>query len=73
MLDSWLGIPDPAEVTDDITLTAHLVRQVRQYTVTVTVNDPEYGSVDIDTVTAGYGSSITVSGNVLTVGGTAVT
>ena len=56
VLDSWMGIPDPAVVTGDLTLTAHLVRQTRQYTVTITVNDPAYGSVDIGTVTADYGA-----------------
>lgn len=45
----------------------------RDYIVTIAVNDPAYGTVDVQTVTVDYGASISASGNVLTVGSTDVT
>ena len=66
--DSWSGVPASGTVTEDITVTANFTRAVNQYTVTITVNDPAFGSVDLSSVTVDYGTAISAADNVLTVG-----
>ena len=46
---------------------------INSYVVTIAVNDGEYGSVDLTSVIVHHGTEVTVSGNVLTIGTTAVT
>ena len=58
-------------VTGDITLTA--VFRSTALTVTVNVNDPSYGSVDMSSLSVPYGSVTSIAGNVLTIGGQSVT
>lgn len=51
-----------------------LVYQAMPSTVTITVNDPSYGSVDVSSIpNVPSGTSVSASGNVLTVGTTNVT
>lgn len=69
--DSWTGVP--ATVTDDVTVTAVFTQSPRVYTVTITVNDPTYGTVDVQTITVDYGATISAASNVLTIGSTDVT
>ena len=66
--DSWSWVPSYDAVIEDITATANFTRAVNQYTVTVAVNDPAFGSVDLASVTVDYGTSISAAANVLTVG-----
>jgi uncharacterized repeat protein (TIGR02543 family) len=64
----WTGIPLDGKVTSDITIIAEFERTVNTYTVTVDVSDDECGTVDMTSITAGYGTGVTVSENVLIVG-----
>lgn len=68
---SWTGTAQT--VTGDMTITANFTRSVNDYTVTITVNDSTYGSVDTASVTVPYGTSVSTSGNVLTIGSNTVT
>lgn len=56
-----------------MTITANFTRTVNEYTVTVTVNDPAYGSVSQASVTVPYGTAMGTSQNVLTIGSNTVT
>ncbi len=60
-------------MTADVTITAVFTQSPRDYIVTIAVNDPAYGTVDVQTVTVDYGASISAASNVLTVGSTDVT
>lgn len=55
----WTGIPLDGRVVQDLTITANFTATVNQYTVTITVNDATYGSVDVSSVTVDYGTVIT--------------
>lgn len=63
----------PQTVVGDTAVTANFVRTVNTYTVSIAVNDPAYGTVDVQTVTVDYGATISAASNVLTVGSTDVT
>ena len=58
-------------VTGDMTITAHFSRSLNDYTVTATASS--YGSVSPASVTQPYGSAISASGNVLTIGSQTIT
>ena len=66
--ESWSWVPTLDAVTEDITATATFSRWTNEYTVTVAVNDSAYGSVSRASVTVDYGTSISASAAVLTVG-----
>lgn len=55
-------------VEQDMTITANFTTTVNQYTVTIAPNNPEYGTVDPTSITVDYGTPISASSNVLTVG-----
>ncbi|MBO4873951.1 MAG: T9SS type A sorting domain-containing protein [Bacteroidales bacterium] len=72
--DNWSGVPSPATVTGNVTITANFTRSVNNYTVTIVASPDGYGSVDHASVTSvPYGTAITTSDNTLTVNGTTVT
>ena len=48
-------------VTSDITVTAYFGWSYREYTISVTVNNPDYGSVSPSSTQAPYGAIITIS------------
>lgn len=66
--DSWSGIPSPATVTGDLTITANFTREVKQYTLTFSVDPLGFGTVSPGTVTADYGTPITIEDNRLHIG-----
>ena len=53
--------------------TATYTATVNQYTVTIQSNNTDYGTVDESSVTVDYGTAISVSGNVLTIGSNTIT
>ena len=56
-------------VTDDITIVANFSRTENEYTVTVSVNNGEYGSASVSSVeNVVYGTPVVVDGNKLTIG-----
>lgn len=63
--------PAIATVTADATYTA--TYEPNEYTVSIASNDETYGTVDVTSVTADYGTTISASDNVLTIGETEVT
>ena len=65
----WSG---PDVVTKESTFTAHFVRNVRQYTVTIEPNHEEWGSVAPISVPADYGTEINPVEDKLTIGSTEV-
>ena len=74
----WTGILEstnnPATIkmpAGDVTLTA--TTEVVACTITIIVNNADYGSVDPTSVNANYFASIVESGNTLTIGGKTVT
>ena len=83
VFDGWFdsnGNPVPAEGVDVLdytsshTITAKFHREIRTYTVTIQSNNPAYGTVNVSEIqNVPYGTSISNSGNVLTVGSTTVT
>ena len=62
---------DGDSVTGDMTITAHFARSLNDYTVTASASS--YGSVSPASVTQPYGSAISASGNVLTIGSQTIT
>lgn len=69
----WTGVSTTATtITSDMTVTANFTRTVNEYTVTFSA-DPSFGSVSPNSLTVPYGTTITESGNTLSVGGTTVT
>lgn len=60
-------------VTSNTTFTAYFTATTINYTVSIQVNDSRYGSVDRSSVSVPYGSSISSSGSVLTIGSETVT
>lgn len=70
--EAYVDIPNDITVTGDVAVKA--VWEINKYTVTIAVNNGDYGAVAMDRVeNVPYGSEITVSDNVLTVNGTDVT
>lgn len=60
-------------VTDHMNIVANFEQTVREYTVTINVNNPSYGTVNKDSVSVPYGSRMVVSGLGLYIGNTIVT
>ena len=56
-------------ITGNVTVTPNVTRTTRDYTVTVAVNNSNYGSVDTTSITVPYGTAISASGTTLSVGG----
>lgn len=68
---SWT--PTVSVVTGNAEYIATFEDSVNVYTVSITINNPDYGSVSHDAVTGvPYGTKITVSGNIAVVDGTQV-
>ena len=71
--DSW-SVEDGDTITGETEVTASFTRTVNTYPVTITVNNPDYGSVSPTSImNVPYGTEITVSDNTLTIGLTTVT
>ena len=72
--DSWL-VPGSVEtVTADITITADFTATLNTYTVTIQSSDADAGTVSPTTVNdVPYGTTVTVSGNTITIGETTIT
>ena len=64
---SW-WTPEIATVTADATYTATYSSEVNQYTVSIAPNDESYGTVDESSIDVDYGTTISASSNVLTLG-----
>ena len=60
-------------VTGEATITANFARETNTYTVSIQSNNAEYGTVTESSITVEYGTEITVSGNTITIGDTAIT
>ena len=60
-------------VNSDMTITAVFTATTNQYAVTISPNDPSYGSISPSSLTVDYGTAITVSGTSLTIGSQAIT
>lgn len=61
-------------VTSNMSIVANFIQMVREYTVTITVNNPSYGTVNKNSVTVPYGSTMVVmGGGVLHIGNQTVT
>ena len=61
-------------VSDHMNIVATFVQSVREYTVTINVNNPSYGTVNKNSVTVPYGSTMVVmGGGVLRIGDQTVT
>jgi len=60
-------------VTGNMSVIVNFEQTVREYTVTINVNNPSYGTVNKNSVTVPYGSTMTVSGLGLYIGNTIVT
>lgn len=83
VFDGWFdsnGNPVPLEgdtsldYTSSHTITAKFHREIRTYTVTIQPNDESLGTVNVSEIqNVPYGTAITSSGNILTVGSTTVT
>ena len=65
--DSWT-IPMSGTVQGDMTVTAVFTATTNQYTVTIVPNNANYGSVSASSYTVDYGTAVSASGNVLSVG-----
>lgn len=60
-------------VTGDMTITANFNRVTNAYTVTIATNNNDYGTVDKTSFVVDYGTAITVSQNVISIGDNVVT
>ena len=70
--EAYVDIPNDMTVTGDVTVKA--VWEINKYTVTITVNDDNYGSIDVNSVAnVTYGTTITTDGNKLNINGTVIT
>ena len=66
--------PSITTVTDNATYTAQFDEVLRNYTVSISVNNPDYGSVDKTEVTnVPYGTNLTSLDNTIDINGTTVT
>ena len=65
--------PAIATVTEDATYTATYSSTVNQYTATIESDDTDKWTVDVNTVTADYGTAISAESNVLTIWETTIT
>lgn len=65
--DEWGGVPT-GEITQEVLIAAMFSRTVNTYTVTINVNNPDWGSVDKTSVTVPYGTTMFVGNNVLNIG-----
>ena len=62
-----------ATVTGNIEITANFTREVKTYTVSIAVDNAEYGTVSESSIVVPYGTAITVDDATLTVGETEIT
>lgn len=69
---SWSGITSNT-ITDNMSITANFTRSTRLYTATFSIWPAGYGSVSPSNVSEPYGSSISKSGDKLTIGNTEIT
>ena len=60
-------------VVNDMAITAQFTATLKTFTVPISANPPDAGSVSVDSITVPYGSVMTVNGQTLTIGGTTVT
>lgn len=65
--------PEITPVTWNATYTAQFDSIVNQYTVSIASNDTSMGTVDVSSVTVDYGTEISSSDNVLTIGSNTIT
>lgn len=65
-IDNWSV--SSGTVTGNMSIVVTFVQTVKEYTVTINVNDASYGTVNKNSVTVPYGSEITTSGSGLTIG-----
>lgn len=65
--------PTVEKITKKTTYIATYTSTVNEYTVTIASNDVSYGTVDENSLTVAYGTAISASDNVLTIGETEVT
>ena len=65
--------PSSGTVTQDMTITANFTRTLNQYTVNISSNNNTFGTVNRSSVTVDYGTAMSVSGRVLTIGSVTVT
>ena len=68
----WVNIPISNEITESITITAEFDATLNNYTVSVVVNNSEYGSISPDSVTVPYGTNIIRNGNTLELGSNSI-
>lgn len=68
---SWT--PSSGTITGNTTITANFTPVLNRYTVTIAINESGWGTVDTNSVTVDYGSSISVNNDVLTIGSDTVT
>ena len=69
----WWSVDDLSNVTADRNVYARYSFVVNPYTATINITPSWYGSVSSESVTKGYGSSITTNWNTLTIWWTEVT
>ena len=69
--DRWGGVVPT--VTTDVQITAIFSRTVNQYVVSFESSNPEWGSVDVQSISAPYGSAIAIYGNKISIVGQTVT
>ena len=60
-------------IDSDVTIEARFTQTLNNYTVTIQSSNTDYGTVSPTSVSADYGTSVTISNNVLTIGSTPVT
>jgi len=66
---SFVGWDCPVNVVEDaLTITANFAVETNKYTITISVNDGNYGKVENNEFIAEYGEEIRIDGNQLTIG-----
>ena len=70
-LESWDNAT--GSITANRTITANFTRVINTYTVTITPNNSDYGSVSKTSVVVNYGTTYSTSGSKLTLGTTEIT
>lgn len=65
--------PEVGPIGEDTVYTATYTATANQYTVSIASNDTSMGTVDVSSVTVDYGTGISSSDNVLTIGNNTIT
>lgn len=74
VFDSWSGIPLDRILTEPVTITANFKKVLNLYTVSFTVNDPDWGTVGRTSIAnVPWGSAFAVEGSKITIDGKYVT